>query len=379
MAEVLEINDWRQAASQRMLWDYLVSETPRASFFHTYAWLDSYWAHFGREQKLRLLVAKSNGKPIGIVPLCVRRQPYRFGSVRVLCYPLDNWGDWYSAIGSNQAAAMILAMQHVRHTPRDWDMIDLRWTGLKSCNGGRPARAMSIAGLHPERVAQQTNALVSFSGSWSQYLTRMQSKRRSEFRRIVKRTFQKSSAQYIRHRPAPARVGDGDPRWDLYDMCEAVASQGWQAHTTAGNTLSSPRVRDFLRNAHEEASRLGMVDLNLLVVDGSPMAFAYNYHCEGRLLGLRMGYDQQSGNSSFGTALLLRSIEDSFRRGDKSLDLGSDEWPFKRRLQTDTETSYRLSHVPFAAVKTQALRLADWAGRRLRTEKVSGKSVSAAK
>ena len=64
-------------------------------------------------------------------------------------------------------------------------------------------------------------------------------------------------AEYVRHRPLPASEGDGDPRWDLYAMCEAVAQASWQSHVTNGNTLTHERVREYFRDAHDAAARLG--------------------------------------------------------------------------------------------------------------------------
>ena len=120
MSNVVEINDIEQLASYRMLWNHFFLQTPRASFFHTLEWLESYWRHFGDQQKLRVLVIYACDKPIGIVPLCVRRERFRLGEVRVLSYPLDDWGMWYGPLGPDQAACMMLAMQHIRQTRRDW-------------------------------------------------------------------------------------------------------------------------------------------------------------------------------------------------------------------------------------------------------------------
>jgi CelD/BcsL family acetyltransferase involved in cellulose biosynthesis len=161
-------------------------------------------------------------------------------------------------------------------------------------------------------------------------------------------------------------------------MCGQVALASWQATLTTGNTLTHERVRHFLRDAHQVAAHNGMLDLNLLVVDDRPAAFAYNYHYDGRVVGLRMGYDPTLGYSGLGTALVLRSLEDSFNRGDASYDLGPGESRFKRHLRTRTETSYRLSYWPLGSWRSQAVRLTRWAKQRLRRPAAEiGKPASA--
>jgi len=360
MAEVHEINDIDQLAHYRMVWDALLPATPQASFFHTLDWLAIYWRHFGRDQRLRVLVVEAAGRPIGILPLCVRTVQHHFGPVRVLGYPLDDWGMWYGPIGPNQAATMLAAMQYIRHAERDWDMIELRWNGPEGSDGGRATRAMRVAGLLTEKKPYQTTSVVDLSCGWEEFLAAKPRKYRHESRRVLRRVLDDRHAEYVNHRPAPARAGGGDPRWDLYAMCEEVAQASWQASSTNGNTLTHDRVRGFLRDAHAAAARLGMVDVNLLLVDGRPAAFGYNYQYLGRLVGLRVGYDASVPCSGLGNALLLSTVANSCRHGDRAFDLGAGPWMFKRRLRTRTEASYRLTYTPLGSWRSQAVRLARW-------------------
>ena len=113
MVEVHEIDNIEELAQYRLLWNSLFRATPRATFFHTFDWLETAWRYFGHDQQFRVLVARSAGEPVGILPLCIRSEKYRVGSIRVLTYPLDNWGTWYGPIGPNPAATMLAAMQHL--------------------------------------------------------------------------------------------------------------------------------------------------------------------------------------------------------------------------------------------------------------------------
>jgi CelD/BcsL family acetyltransferase involved in cellulose biosynthesis len=72
MIYVQEINDIRQLAGIRLLWNALLPQTPGASFFHSLDWLEIYWRHFGAGQRLRVLVVSVDGRPLGILPLAVR-------------------------------------------------------------------------------------------------------------------------------------------------------------------------------------------------------------------------------------------------------------------------------------------------------------------
>jgi CelD/BcsL family acetyltransferase involved in cellulose biosynthesis len=378
MAEVCEINDIEELAGYRLAWNSWLATTPRAAFVNTFDWLENYWRHFGRDLRLRALVVRSSGVPIGILPLCIRSERHGLHSVRVLTYPLESWGSWYGPVGSNPAVTMLAALEHIRRSRRDWDSIDLPATAPPSHDSCRVARSLRVVGMLSRQTASETNSRVHFAGDWNDYLAHRPRKVRHEIRRVLRRVFGDAEVEYIRHRPAPAREGDGDPRWDLFAMCQQVALASWQATSTTGTALTHERVRHFLRDAHVIAARNGMVDMNLLLVDGRPAAFAYNYHFHGRLSAVRVGYDPSLGIGGLGTALLLRSIEDSFARRDESLDLGPGDAPFQRRLRTRAEASYRVSYAPLGSWRSQLARFSQWASlRRGSTEWKLGRSASA--
>jgi CelD/BcsL family acetyltransferase involved in cellulose biosynthesis len=364
MVEVIEVNDIEELSQYRLLWNSLFPGTPNATFFHTFDWLDTYWRHFGHDQKLRVLIVFAAGSPIGILPLCVRTEPYRLSKVRVLTYPLDNWSTWYGPIGPNPASTMLAAMQHIRRTPRDWDMIELRWVADDATQGGKSARAMRVAGLFSEKQEYQWTSLVDLPATWDEYLANKSQSLRRQFKRTLRDYFNSGDGQYIRHRPQPATEGDGDPRWDLYAMCESVAQASWQSHVVNGNTLTHERVREYFHAAHAAAARLGMADVSVLTVHGQPAAFLYGYHYNGNVTALRTGFDA-ANDGGIGSALMLQAIQDSCHRGDRTIDFGPGEREHKRRLRTRTESTYRLTYTPIDSWRSQAVRFTRWAKRRV--------------
>lgn len=359
MVEVVEINEIEELSRYRLLWNSLFAATPNASFFLTLDWLETCWRHFGQDHKLKVLIPYAADQPLGILPLCVRRERHRFSDVRVLTYPLDNWGTWYGPIGPNPSATLMAAMQHIRRTRRDWDMIDLRWVPGDGTEGCKTARALRIAGMLSQKREHQWTSIVDLPSEFEIYLENKSPTLRRQFKRTLREFIQNGRGEFIRHRPDPAAQGDGDPGWEMYEMCEAVALESWQSGVTCGNTLTHEHVRDFFRDAHEAASRLGMVDINVLKVDGRPAAFLYGYHCRGNVTALRTGFDARK--SGVGSALVLQFVADSCRRGDRTIDFGPGEREHKRRLRTRTESTYQLTYMPIANWRSQSVRLTRWA------------------
>jgi CelD/BcsL family acetyltransferase involved in cellulose biosynthesis len=76
---------------------------------------------------------------------------------------------------------------------------------------------------------------------------------------------------------------------------------------------------------------------------------------------IKVGFDPALAHTGVGKILLGRMIEDSFRRGDHTIDLGPESLHYKRFWLTSVQTSYRVVHYAAASPKAQALRLARWA------------------
>lgn len=365
MADIVEINRLEDLESYRLAWNALLPQTPRASFFHSFDWFATYWKHFGHERRMRVLVVRAFGMPIGIVPLCVQHERYHIGDVRVLTYPLSDWGNWFGPVGPNQSVSMFMALQHIRRTQRDWDLLDLRWVPAERSDRSGTARALRAAGWNPRQETYQENSLVRMTdGSWDDYFTSRSKKWRHETRRQFRALQRTGKVTFERHRPEPQSCGDGDPRWDLFEDCLTVSRNSWQAQSQNGNTLCHEYVEPFLRDAHAMAAKLGMLDLALLRLDGKPAAFQYGYVLDGAVSSMRMGYDRQLSQQGAGNAVLNCTLEDSFHRGDKVFELGAGDFPFKRRVRTEVETSYRFTCYPWLAWRAQGVRFTQWLKQR---------------
>ncbi len=359
MTHITEINCLDELAGYRLLWNSLLLQTRKATYFQTYEWLESYWRHFGHRQRLRVLIVSADEGPIGILPLAVQSERTRLGEVRVLTYPLDGWGSFYAPIGWNPTATLWAGMQHIHDTPRDWDLIDLRWIDADGIDAGRTRKSMQRADLAAAESRLFQAAQIQLDGDWDKYWRSRKQHWRENVNRSARKLAERGEVRYMRYRPEGARYGDGDPRWDLYDACERIARHSWQGAATNGTTLIHEWVRDYLRDAHEVAAQTGGVDLNLLLVDDEPAAFAYNYHWRGSVYGLRSGFDPAVSTDGSGSVLLRHAIEDSFERGDYLIDLGPNYLDVKRHWLTRVQTAYHCTHYA-TRLRPQALRMKRW-------------------
>lgn len=360
LGHVREIVHPDDLADLRPLWDSLLSRTPEADFLRSLDWLTVYWKHYGAQHRLRVLVVSQAGQPVGILPLVLTREATHLGSLRVLTYPVHEWGPFYGPIGPYPAATLALGLAHVRCVPRDWDLIDLRWVHTAGWDRGRTEASMRAAGFAPQRRPWSRVALLDLSRGWDHYWATRNRRWRKNVRRCERRLGERGTISHIRYRPSGSSPGSNDPRWDIYYACERIASRSWQGAAENGNTLSHAGVQPFMRDAHAAAARVGAVDINLLLLNEVPVAFMYGYFWQGRVLGMRMGFDPSLATEGAGTVLLQKMVEDSSRRGDQLINLGSDYLACKRYWQTSIDTTQRCTYFAPGSFRGQAIRCKRW-------------------
>jgi CelD/BcsL family acetyltransferase involved in cellulose biosynthesis len=364
MASVREINDLEGLESCRLAWNALFPQTRRASFFQTWDWLAAYWRHYGEDrggqnQRLRVLVVQSAGKTVGILPLVELDETTKLGRVKVLTYPLHDWGTFYGPIGPNPTATLIAGLGHVRRQRYAGDLIDFRWVDAE-VDHGRTVAAMRAQGMLSVTDTWSTAAEIRLEGTWEHYWAARTSRWRNNVRRSEKKLAERGEIEYVRYRPRGTMSGEDDPRWDLYDACESLAATSWQGNSTTGTTLSHNTVRDFLRDAHQVATACGMADINLLLLNGRPVAFNYAYQYGGYVFGLRTGMTADPEADGAGTVLQRRMIEDCYSRGDTVYDLGAEYVECKRYWTTHYRPGYRHTYFAPSSPRSQLLRLKRW-------------------
>ncbi len=358
---VREINHVDDLPGLREEWGVLLHQTEGASFFQSLDWLQAYWRHFGEGMRFRVLAVGEPGRTQGILPLVVYSEGTRVGRLRVLSYPLHDWGSFYGPIGPNPADTLRAGLEHIRCTRRDWDFVELRWCGAPGTELRDAALAMQAAGMQARATVWDRTAVVDMRGDWTRYFANRPGSLRNNFRRRQKQLARLGELRFERYRPRGEACGEADPRWNLYEACRQLAGRSWQASRTDGTTLSSESIGAFLREVHEAAARLGALDVNLLWFNEQPVAFAYNYHWRGYVSGLRVGFEPEFARYGPGGLLWALSIRDSFERGDRIYDLGAGSLRSKRHYHTDVLPIVRLGHYPVSVPRTQLLRLRRWA------------------
>ena len=347
--EVLRLDALDDLVALRDDWEQLLAMTPQATFFQSLDWLTPFWRHAAGRHQPRVLVVARDGHRIGILPLSHYTEKSRLGPVRVLGYPLDNWGTSFGPVGAQPDEILVAALSWLRGQPRDWEMLDLGWA--EGPLALTTATALQEAGLAAALGARRELSWVDLTDGWDAYWSSRTSKLRNNVRRSEKQLAAIGRLHSIHCRPTA-----DNPRWDLYQQCEQVAASSWQATVATGNTLSAPTLQPLLREVHRAAVSRTAVAMNLLMLDDWPIAFSYDYVFQQRVYGLRTGFDPALARTGPGTVLLARSLRDYCARGDRTMDLGETPSAYKAKWRTRTSDSTSFRHYSPSAWRAQVLR-----------------------
>lgn len=357
MIDSYEVNELRDLTALRDDWNRLLAQTPGYSFFQTLEWLEATWHSYARAQRLRVIVVTRDGKPMGIVPWCVREERRRVGKVRVLTYPLDDWGTFYGPLGAEPRLAVRAAASRLAASPRDWDLIDLRWVDEAADEFLTIGESLRENGYDCRIWPRMEVRLCRLEGGWDEYAKSRSRNWRRRMQHDVTALNKFGKVELMRYRPEPGNRGDDREHEAVYGVCERIAAKTWQADDPSQSTLCSPRVHDTLLRAHLSAARLGMLDANILLVGGTPAAFNYNYVAERRVYGLRCGYDPTLEVDGCGRVLLYLMLQDSCRRGDVEYNFGPGRQHYKERFATSLRHAYTFRHYARYSLRSQLLHL----------------------
>lgn len=360
MITVAEINDIDRIDNFRLAWRSLLGKTKGATFAHSPEWLEQYWEHFGEGLKLRTLMVTLGNKVIGIVPLVVKPVPTKMGTMHVLTYPLDGWGAFFSQIGQNPAATMVTAMRHIHSSKRDWDLIDLRYIDQDGLDRKRTANAFKSVGFQGSQAVWRQLPLINTQDiDWNSYLASRSSETQQRINAAEQINSETGRVAFYRSRMEDPLAPGWNPRWDLWTEFEQMEFSYGDQTTIAGGSFSNSKKLAFLHDIHGPAVRAGLARIDALFINHTLVASAYGLqHAQGTDY-LALGR-QKNASPEVITTLIARMIQQSIHDGEQTLNLALLSPQLAKIWNNQNQVSYRCSHFPVTAPRSQLLRINRW-------------------
>ena len=334
-------------------WEDLYHHCPRATPFQSWAWLYSWWEHYGEGYELRLVTLRNDkGLLVGIIPLMLERR-MGLGKLLFVGTGLTDYGDmlaregWEARVAEAGRRALgqmdgwhVADLQQLRPEAAAWGVFN-DWPGPRTC-------------------VRQDGCPVIDLGPWDELLMSLNQKLRS----TVRRTLRRAEADGVRRGLAGAGDAERAARklvalhreaWRGRDIAPEHLSQRFESHVVA----AAQRMTACGLGGISEFWRDGEVIFSGFWVFGQDFVGAYMF---GALQEAFRRYQVSSFRIWDGANI-------AYSKEINRLDLGRGEEPYKLQWNPTVRSNYRLkfsrslaSWAPYAgyeALRSRARRYAN--------------------
>lgn len=324
MSSVVAYRELDQLDQLRLAWNALLGETDEATLFQTLEWYQFSLRTLRPNWRPCVLVAKSLGKPIGILPLCIEETRTRWGTLRKLVPPPATEGASFRPIGRQVTATIVTVARFLRQHPRWWDVAE--WTGIErqGWDRGRTEDAFANAGIRWNSNGQRLVARERLADP-----EHGQPPAGTEIGCFGSRPSTEVAARggnwsTVELRPVAARFGDGDPQWPWFDRW--INEIAWEHLTINIPTDLDPRI--FLEQLHSFASERGVG--KILVVRHKEVAVGFQYQLiwDGAVIVAAEGQQADSAgrrNRVFQEVIHQEVCDSGRRDGDRWIEFPIEE------------------------------------------------------
>jgi CelD/BcsL family acetyltransferase involved in cellulose biosynthesis len=324
--DVVEVTDPGRLGELEADWRRL-AESGDATPFQTWEWISLWWKHHGTGRPW-VLVAKSNGTVVGLMPLVVtwyRGAPLR--QVRWMGAPLSDYQD-ILATPSLKGACTRAFVAHLEASRDRWDICD-----LNDLRMGTPLTEPLAGNLRAQLVFHRKCPVITLGTNWDVYLKTLGKnlranvgRRRRQLEKAFKAELETVGAEHL-HQSME----------DLYRL----HNTRWRKRGASG-AFSGAKLQAF----HHEVARAflarGWLKLHRLVLDGRTAAAFYCFQLGGRVYYYLSGFDHAVGKYSPGNVMMAYALERAIADGAREFDLLRGDEGYKYQWKAEDRETRRL-------------------------------------
>ncbi len=284
-------------------WVQLVSSCEQPSAFFTLDWYRCWWEAFGINRRLSVICALEDERLIGAVLLCAEEIKFRGLNTLRLQFPLNGvTGEAGFIVPSARGDVLEALLNQIGR--QNWDLLELRRIPCQWPQWSWLLKAAAKRGYNVTTRADNQVPIIRINGDWEEFLAT----RSKSFRKTIRRRLKR-----IEENPEPVKVvrltDSKEILAALPDVFE-VSSHSWKAQR--GQALSDqPRAREFYRLLSTRLAKSRGVDLWMLYVGSTPVAFEYHLRNGHVVYPIRADFDMRFSELSPGAHLeheILRNL-----------------------------------------------------------------------
>lgn len=322
MLRVTEINETARFFELKDQWNKVLEKSNNNNVFLTWEFLSTYWLHFGKGKKLRILVIEDKNEIIAIAPL--RQSRYEFGKIfgYDVIEPLGYGGaDYNHFILTDKAAECFGLFLKYLTAKGNWDFIYLFDLPEASKIPEFLSKDLS-GGLKFELVQGKICPFISLPKSTDAFMYSLDNTFRRDLRRCLRNLERDCGKIELKKYCELGSVEDG------LGVFFGLHQERWVSKLGKG-VFNTQKIRDFYINMTKQWAENGWLALYFLTVKGEPIAAQYCIEYQEKIYYALSGFSMEYSKYSPGNVLTLKIIEDCIQRGVREFDFMKGDEPYK--------------------------------------------------
>jgi CelD/BcsL family acetyltransferase involved in cellulose biosynthesis len=286
MIQIDRIEYFDQLQKLESEWNRLLSESNNDNFFITFEWASSWWLNYGKDNRLMVLVAKSNDKIVGIAPLMVTKIKYRGVCLKAVTFIAnDQTSRADFVLGNENKREVLYAMisyLHKNHVGND--ILFLEYINKQSENSMLLLEILNSMDIRHFVKASLVSPFIRIDRTWNEYLN-------GSSKHLVKK-LNRTSKTYNRLEGLEITEYTDKSIDEGMDELLTVSRNTWKY--SAGSAIASQDENvGFYKALANACASNGWFRLWIMKIQSKPVSFFYGICYRNRLFGLKSGYDEE--------------------------------------------------------------------------------------
>lgn len=312
--EFAEIRQQQEFLSVEQEWNELLSESHLATPFLTHEWLSAWWANFGTDKSVTIIIGREKGRLVFAIPLIDRVTAVGPARIRLLSSLTNSHSfrfHYLMPLGASPVLTEFLAF--LKQRAETWHYLLLSYVPLDEPGTRLLLEAARHAGLRAFEKKTFDSAYLPVSDTWEQHAAGLKRSITKTMRRQRKRLQEMGEVRL----ETLTEVREVE---QALDEALAIENRSWKAEH--GTTIASKaELTSFYHDVAVAAAKRGWMRLRFLNVGGRRVAFEYALEYAGRLSSIKIGYDADEYRVySVGRVLVQASIQRCFEEGLREYD-----------------------------------------------------------
>lgn len=305
-------------------WNALVEQSITNTPFSRHEYLSQWWKTLGggewQSAELALISASENEQLLGIAPLFITEHDGQRALMLVGSIEISDYLDLIVREGDLSRFLSGLLDFLIAQQDRDWFALD--WYNLPDSSptlAALKAESEKRGWTHQEEIYHPTPR-IPLSGSFEEYLARLDKKQRHEIRRKMRRAVE--SALNVRFTIVN---GTEDIDTEINAFFDLMAQESSKAE------FLHPAMREQMTATIQNAHKHGYLWLAFLEIDGANTAASLNFDYKNKLWGYNSGVSSEHRELSPGWVLLAHTIQWCCENGRYEFDFmrGDEEYKYR--------------------------------------------------